>query len=403
MRRMLAHDSRGTLYTPPGVNIITVPDLPGGVSRSLFLLCRPWADWEVSRKTISSRFCRSFMIPDAPVKRSDWKINMDQIISNLQNVELSIGKSNDELETGFTKTLNDAFSFDDNSVKMVGTLDQPWFRAKDVLKVLGYSDEKDAMKKHIQRYVPEKYKRSYEIINGGDFGSPHPINGNEAKEVYINEPGLYRLIMRSNKPNAQPFQDYVQDVLLPNMRKQAMETILNRNSNLESNMRLLLKQNESLLVKATVAEERAVLALNRLADMGIQLNETNEQLNEMNNKLDVAVEDRAPIPDDCSKVERFVFLKRPNADYPYYAIRAQAASTKTAIRKQEKEFGAIELLLDFETHPNTKTYYNRIKLALNKRGVKFNGNRVRIADDSDMTEADLIRELNKVHEQRRDV
>nr|CAC19123.1 VIV iridoviral protein homologue [Diadromus pulchellus ascovirus 4a] len=95
--------------------------------------------------------------------------------------------------------------------------------------------------------------------------------------------------------------------------------------------------------------------------MGVQLDETNEQLNEMNNKLDVAVEDRAPIPEDQSKVERFVFLKRPNENYPYYAIRAQAASTKTAIRKQQKEFGAIELLLDFETHPNTKTYYNRIK------------------------------------------
>ncbi|CCA61467.1 anti-repressor Ant [Diadromus pulchellus ascovirus 4a] len=343
---------------------------------------------------------------------------MDQIISTLENVELSIGKSNDELETGFTKTLNDAFSFEDNTVKMVGTLDQPWFRAKDVLKVLGYSEDKTTIKNRVHRQVPDKYKRSLgEIYKRGPHRGDHPVNGNEAKEVYINEPGLYRLIMRSNKPNAQPFQDYVQDVLLPNMRKQAMETILNRNTALDTNLRLVVKelvavrnQNEEQLKELLVVRNQNddllsqnTLALNRLANMGIQLNETNEQLNEMNNKLDVAVEDRAPIPDDCSKVERFVFLKRPNADYPYYAIRAQAASTKTAIRKQQKEFGAIELLLDFETHPNTKTYYNRIKLALNKRGVKFNGNRVRIADDSDMTEADLIRELNKVHEQRRDV
>ncbi|CCA61424.1 anti-repressor Ant [Diadromus pulchellus ascovirus 4a] len=329
---------------------------------------------------------------------------MDQIISTLENVELSIGKSNDELETGFTKTLNDAFSFDDNSVKMVGTLDQPWFRAKDVLKVLGYSEDKGIVKTHINKYVPDKYKKPLgAICQGGIRGVYHPINGNDAKEVYINEPGLYRLIMRSNKPNAQPFQDYVQDVLLPNMRKQAMETILNRNTTLENSLRLVIKQNDEQLKELVSVRTQNTQALAKLAEMGIQLNETNEQLNEMNNKLDVAVEDRAPIPDDHSKVERFVFLKRPNADYPYYAIRAQAASTKTAIRKQQKEFGTVELLLDFETHPNTKTYYNRIKLALNKRGVKFNGNRVRIADDSDMTEADLIRELNKVHEQRRDV
>ncbi|CCA61389.1 anti-repressor Ant [Diadromus pulchellus ascovirus 4a] len=320
---------------------------------------------------------------------------MEQIIANVQNTELSFGKSSDELEAGFTKTLNDAFSFDDNSVKMVGTLDQPWFRAKDVLKVLGYSDDIKNIKTHIYKYVPDKYKRALlDII--GCRGSNQSLTYQEGREIYINEPGLYRLIMRSNKPNAQPFQDYVQDVLLPNMRKQAMETILNRNTVLDTNLRLVVK--ELVAVRSENKE-----ALNRLAQMGIQLNETNEQLNEMNNKLDVAVEDRAPIPDDCSKVERFVFLKRPNADYPYYAIRAQAASTKTAIRKQQNEFGVINILLDFETHPNTKTYYNRIKLALNKRGVKFNGNRVRIADDSDMTEADLIRELNKVHEQRRDV
>nr|CAC19136.1 hypothetical protein [Diadromus pulchellus ascovirus 4a] len=150
-----------------------------------------------------------------------------------------------------------------------------------------------------------------------------------------------------------------------------------------------------------IREQRRLL--NRLAQMGIQLNETNEQLNEMNNKLDVACEDRAPIPDDCSKVERFVFLKRRTSDYPYYAIRAKRRARRRPIRKQQNEFGVINILLDFETHPNTKTYYNRINWALNKRGVKFNGNRVRIADDSDMTEADLIRELNKVHEQRRDV
>ncbi|CCA61391.1 anti-repressor Ant [Diadromus pulchellus ascovirus 4a] len=344
------------------------------------------------------------------VKRNDRKINMEQIISTLENVELSIGKSSDELETGFTKTLDEVFSFENNIVKMVGTFEQPWFRAKDVLKVLGYSDARNTIKNQIHKYIPEKYKLVYEEIKGGLLRVDHPVNGNEAKEVYINEPGLYRLIMRSNKPNAQPFQDYVQDVLLPNMRKQAMETLLDHNSSLENNLRLVIRQNNALLnqneeqLKELVAvRNQNDAALNRLADMGIQLNETNEQLNEMNNKLDVAVEDRAPIPNDQSKVERFVFLKRPNADYPYYAIRAQAASTRTAIRKQQKEFGAIELLLDFETHPNTKTYYNRIKLALNKRGVKFNGNRVRIADDSDMSEADLIRELNKVHEQRRDI
>jgi hypothetical protein len=135
--------------------------------------------------------------------------------------------------------------------------------------------------------------------------------------------------------------------------------------------------------------------------MGIQLNDQTEQLDEINEKLDIAVEDRAPLPEDRSKTERFVFLKRQHERYPYYVIRAQQTSCKTSIKKQEKEHGPIEILLDFETHPNTKTYYSRIKLSLNKRGVRFCRNEVRI--DGDITEQEILEHFNKINDEKRNV
>lgn len=36
---------------------------------------------------------------------------------------------------------------------------------------------------------------------------------------FVSESGLYKLIMRSNKPQAKPFQNWVTQVVLPSIRK----------------------------------------------------------------------------------------------------------------------------------------------------------------------------------------
>ena len=58
----------------------------------------------------------------------------------------------------------------------------------------------------------------------------------------INEAGLYKLIMRSNKPIAQKFQEHVCEVILPSIRKQGeykLQSIIDKNKELEENKILL--------------------------------------------------------------------------------------------------------------------------------------------------------------------
>ena len=73
-----------------------------------------------------------------------------------------------------------------------------WAVAKDITDSLGFAQAKDATRK-----MPEKYKGAYKV----------PTLGGEQEMIVLNEKGLYRLIMRSHKPEAEEFQDWVYEML----------------------------------------------------------------------------------------------------------------------------------------------------------------------------------------------
>jgi hypothetical protein len=128
-----------------------------------------------------------------------------------------------------------------------------------------------------------------------------------------------------------------------------------------------------------------------------------KQNKKIQRKLGIAVEDRAPLPDDKGKQERFVLLKRNDHEYaPYYTIRAQNTYTKRKIKVFRTLFPNLEILLDFKANPNSKTLYVRIKDELKVKGVLFEGNNINL-EDSSITEEDLIEEMEVINDSKRDV
>jgi hypothetical protein len=120
-------------------------------------------------------------------------------------------------------------------------------------------------------------------------------------------------------------------------------------------------------------------------------------------KLGIAVEDRAPLPDDTKKQERFVLIKRNDDEYyPFYTIRAQNDYTKRKIKSEIANFPDLEILLDFKCNPNSKTLYVRIKENLKAKGVTFKGNNINLCE-SEVTEEELIEEIGVINEQRYEV
>lgn len=97
------------------------------------------------------------------------------------------------------------FDFKSSSVRVV--LDEnkePWFCLTDVYKSLDISRTS-----RLFRELDEKGVADYHT----------PTNGGIQKLKFINEPNLYRIIFRSNKPEAIHFQNWVFAEVLPSIRK----------------------------------------------------------------------------------------------------------------------------------------------------------------------------------------
>lgn len=91
---------------------------------------------------------------------------------------------------------------------------EPLFCAKDVATALGYSDTADAIQRHCK--------------SGKKVFHPHDNGVGGVNLVYIPEKDVYRLIMRSNLPDAEMFQDWVCDEVLPSIRKHGAYSLIPR-------------------------------------------------------------------------------------------------------------------------------------------------------------------------------
>jgi prophage antirepressor-like protein len=115
----------------------------------------------------------------------------------------------------------------EHHIKLSGTIDDPYFCGTDVCDVLGH----EASKKALQRYVEHDDKQSLSVLRSIEpnrvgtsdvptlLGSFEPLTYNEGKAVYVNESGLYSLILSSEAPFAKEFKRLVCKVILPSIRK----------------------------------------------------------------------------------------------------------------------------------------------------------------------------------------
>jgi prophage antirepressor-like protein len=90
---------------------------------------------------------------------------------------------------------------------------EPWFIAADVCEVLGLKRDANngSLQNHMRR-LPAKDVMTVVV----------PSGLNTRKQYIVSEAGLYKLVMRSDKPGAVAFQDWVTSVVLPAIRKDGM-------------------------------------------------------------------------------------------------------------------------------------------------------------------------------------
>ena len=90
---------------------------------------------------------------------------------------------------------------------MVGENGEPWFLGIDLAKMLGYKNPSNALQVH----VDSDDKTSYLIqVSGSNY---------KANTLFVNESGLYSLILASKLPQAKAFKRWVTSEVLPQIRK----------------------------------------------------------------------------------------------------------------------------------------------------------------------------------------
>ena len=108
------------------------------------------------------------------------------------------------------------FNFDGNEVEIFEYKGEILFNPKDVAKCLDISVI--TVRDHIRRFNENQVIK---LTNKNilEVGLTNFRKLNNAGENFLKEAGVYKLIFKSRKPDAEKFQDWVTDEVLPQIRK----------------------------------------------------------------------------------------------------------------------------------------------------------------------------------------
>lgn len=97
------------------------------------------------------------------------------------------------------------FNFEENEVRTLLINGEPYFIGKDVAQILGYSNPRDALSKHVDD--EDKGVAKCDTLGG------------KQDLTVINESGVYALVFGSKLPSAKKFKHWVTSEVLPTLRK----------------------------------------------------------------------------------------------------------------------------------------------------------------------------------------
>jgi len=288
---------------------------------------------------------------------------------------------------------------------------------------LSSSDERvrlfPSMLKEIKEITTNNIERvKFLLMNSRDFKKAimklSTKKGNDIREYYLNVEELL-----------QEYVEYEHRFEIRKREEEAKVVIKQKDDKIDELKRLMEEMRAEN--KQTIAEIKAQNAqlLDDNANAAIERNTLIAQNNDLQQdvttigrRLGAACVDRAPRPLNPIKRERFLFIRWTNLNYHrtiqnptladnhrvyrYYAIRGQTQYSVSALRTQRQKDPALEVILELDVQPNTKTLYNRVKEELEERGVRYIGNALSITN-STVNEAELVERLSEINDDKYNV
>jgi len=183
---------------------------------------------------------------------------------------------------------------------------EPWFVLADICKLLDIENTTDVAGRLNQDYVSQ-----IEVIENSGFGA------RRMKINIINELNLYKCIMRSYKPEAEKFQDWVCGEVLPQIRKTGMYNFFSKDHQKRSMEKLqallpeLEREDQVNYIKANTVVNKAVSNFYGFAKM-IKKNNMSEEMLDLRAKVLEDYVKLFEVIQDNHQIKEIIYTKYSN-------------------------------------------------------------------------------------------
>ena len=143
------------------------------------------------------------------------------------------------------------FHYEETWVPVIKFKDEIWFKAVAVATILRYKNTMKSIRDHVD---PEDKRKLSELgprakQNELFWLKTDPLKRNEGNPIYINESGLYSLILHSKLESARAFKQWVTKDVLPSIRKTGMYSYNDLNHKYNDSLTFKIENETDLHVK----------------------------------------------------------------------------------------------------------------------------------------------------------
>lgn len=146
--------------------------------------------------------------------------------------------------------MNDLMIFEGYEVEIFEFEGQVLFNANHVAEILEIKNVRDNLRKMNDRQVVHLTNSAVSKADSrnSDVNNMHFRKLNNAGENFLTESGVYKLVFKSHKPNAEKFTDWIADEVLPALRKTGNYEMQKQNSTKKAHTESLSAVNNAVKI-----------------------------------------------------------------------------------------------------------------------------------------------------------
>lgn len=137
--------------------------------------------------------------------------------------------------------MNELMIFEGHEVEAFEMKGQALFNPYHVAECLDIADVKSSIRNFNEKQIVK--------VKNSDVHSMHFRKLNNAGENFLTESGVYKLVFKSRKPNAEKFTDWVTDEVLPTLRKTGSYKMSNPDNSIQDRTEIMMMNARSRMAQ----------------------------------------------------------------------------------------------------------------------------------------------------------